>query len=267
MHAVHRITFLSFVGAAALGAGTVQAQAPAPSTARDASCQASSSPTPPTVLELYTSEGCSSCPPADRWLSGFKGRKDVLALAFHVTYWDRLGWPDRFALPEGTARQHQLAQLAGSRQVYTPQVVAQGQDWPQWQRSPSTGPLAAAAGTMAYTPAVTLKLRREGAQVMADVSPATNPTNTPAGVKLAGYWAVLEDQHESKVRAGENAGETLRHDHVVRLYQPVQAWAAGAGTSSRLAASPGVPQHPRRVVFVVTDAATQRPVQAVALAC
>src|SRR5688500_7557906 len=77
-------------------------------------CVARSTATPPTVIELYTSEGCSSCPPADRWLSKLKGRPAVLALAFHVNYWDRLGWPDRFASAEGTARQHQLARLAGS---------------------------------------------------------------------------------------------------------------------------------------------------------
>ncbi|MCX6883064.1 MAG: DUF1223 domain-containing protein, partial [Verrucomicrobia bacterium] len=67
-----------------------------------------------------------------------KGKPDVLALAFHVNYWDRLGWPDRFASPEITARQHQLAQLAGSRQVYTPQVVAAGRDWRIWPKLPET---------------------------------------------------------------------------------------------------------------------------------
>ena len=78
-------------------------------------CSATSGATAPLVVELYTSEGCSSCPPADRWLSTLKGRPDVLALAFHVNYWDRLGWPDRFASVEATERQHKLAQLAGSR--------------------------------------------------------------------------------------------------------------------------------------------------------
>ncbi len=242
------ILVLTFSGMAA-----AQAQTAAPL----ASCQAVSQATPPTVLELYTSEGCSSCPPADRWLSGLKGRSDVLALAFHVTYWDRLGWPDRFALPEGTARQHQLAQLAGSRQVYTPQVVANGKDRPQWHRAPLPRPAAAGPS------AVTVRLARIGQQVTVDVG--TVPGN--AAVQLSGYWAVLEDQHESKVRAGENAGETLRHDHVVRLYQPVPGWAAAAGGRHQITVGAGAPQHPRRVVFVVTDAATQRPVQVAVLAC
>jgi hypothetical protein len=85
--------------------------------------------------------------------------------------------------------------------------------------------------------------------------------------RLSGYWAVLEDGHVSAVRAGENAGETLRHDHVVRLYRPVGAWSAGAGMTSELSVSRGVPENPRRVVFVITDAQTQRPLQAVSLAC
>lgn len=220
-------------------------------TVHASTCQASSGTLAPTVVELYTSEGCSSCPPADRWLSTLKGRPDVLALAFHISYWDRLGWRDRFASPELTARQHQLAQLAGSRQVYTPQVVAAGADWRSWPRLPAASPST-----------VSLSLQRDGDTVTARIAAA-------AGIKgsFSGYWAVLEDQHVSQVRAGENAGETLRHDHVVRLYKPVPAWAAAQGNLSQLSVNRGVPEHPRRVVFVVTDGATQRPLQAVALAC
>ena len=214
-------------------------------------CQAVSTSTAPTVVELYTSEGCSSCPPADQWLSTLKGRPDVLALAFHVNYWDRLGWPDRFAAPELTARQHELAGLAGSRQVYTPQVVAAGRDWRSWPQLPAATPSR-----------LSLTLTREGDLVTAQVAAATG-----LATQLSGYWAVLEDQHVSQVRAGENAGQTLRHDHVVRLYKPVPAWAAAQGGRSQLSVSRGVIEHPRRVVFVVTDAATHKPVQALALAC
>ncbi len=214
-------------------------------------CQVSAGAVPPLVVELYTSEGCSSCPPADRWLSSLKGRADVLTLAFHVDYWDRLGWVDRFAAPEITARQYALARSSGSASVYTPQVVANGRDWTSWPRLPAA---AAAPGPVALT------LVREGDRVHAQVGAAAGG---PA--RLEGYWAVLEDRHESKVRAGENAGETLRHDSVVRLYKPVPAWAASAGAELDLAVSRGVAEHPRRVAFVVTDPATQRPVQAAAL--
>jgi hypothetical protein len=235
-------------------AATAALAAPNADTADTAQCRARSGPVSLTVVELFTSEGCSSCPPADRWLSTLKGRPDVLALAFHVTYWDRLGWPDRFASPEFTARQHTLALQAGSRSVYTPQVLANGQDWRGWPRLPARD----AAGAPAP-----LTLSREGDKVTAQVDATTS--NAPA--RLAGYWAVLEDGHQSAVRAGENAGETLRHDHVVRLYRPVPAWAAAQGSRAQLQVSRGVPEFPRRVVFVVTDATTQRPVQALALGC
>lgn len=215
-------------------------------------CQAKSGSTAPTVVELYTSEGCSSCPPADQWLSTLKGKTDVLALAFHVNYWDRLGWTDRFATPEATARQWELARAAGSTQVYTPQVVANGRDWRIWPKLPA----AAAAAPVGLT------LTREGDRVTAAVAASSS-----GSAKLAGYWAVLEDQHISQVRTGENAGSTLRHDHVVRLYKPVSAWSAAQGSSSQLSVSKGAPEHPRRVVFVVTDASNQRPVQAAALDC
>lgn len=217
-----------------------------------AACMATSTAAAPTVVELYTSEGCSSCPPADKWLSTLKARPDVLALAFHVNYWDRLGWPDRFASAEATARQHELATLAGSRQVYTPQVIVNGRDWRNWPKLPDASKAAP----------VGLTLTREGENITAHVSALQ-----AGAARLAGYWAVLEDQHVSQVRAGENSGETLRHDHVVRLYKPVPAWAAAQGSSSQLSVSRGAPEHPRRVVFVVTDAATQRPLQALALAC
>jgi hypothetical protein len=209
----------------------------------------------PTIVELYTSEGCSSCPPADRWLSTLKGRNDVIALAFHVNYWDKLGWPDRFASPELTERQHQRASQAGSSYVYTPQVMADGRDWRQWPKLPARGEVAAPA----LSPSLSLSLSREGEQVTASIDAK------PGSARLSGYWAVLEDNHVSKVRAGENAGETLRHDHVVRLYKPVAAWDAAQAQRTALTVSAGAAEYPRRVVFVVTDAGSQRPLQAVAL--
>ncbi len=220
--------------------------------AATASCQATSGATAPTVVELYTSEGCSSCPPADKWLSTLKGRGDVLPLAFHVNYWDKLGWVDRFATPEATARQYQLSSWTGSAQVYTPQVVVNGRDMQAGVRLPA----ASTASPVAVT------LSRTDNTVTAEIA-----ASKAAPARLDGYWAVVEDGHTSKVRAGENAGETLKHDGVVRLYKPAPAWAAADGTRATLAVSAGVPDNPRRVVFVVTDAATHKPLQAVALGC
>jgi hypothetical protein len=224
-----------------------------PAWASDTACRAESGASVPTVVELYTSEGCSSCPPADRWLSTLKGRKDVVALAFHVTYWDRLGWPDRFASPEFTTRQYDVATRLRSAQVYTPQVLVGGRDWRSWpslpSAQPSTGP----------TPQV--KLQRDGDKVLALVASVAGTAS------YSGYFAVLEDLHESKVRAGENAGETLKHDHVVRLLRQVPAWPAAQGVQATLSISPGIAANPRRVVFVVQDASTHKPLQVVTLAC
>jgi hypothetical protein len=231
-------------------AAAALASAAAPAVAD--TCHARSGAVPPVVVELYTSEGCSSCPPADRWLSSLKGRGDVLALAFHVDYWDYLGWGDRYASAEATARQRQLARRDGSASVYTPQVRAAGQDWRRWPQLP-----AAAAAR-----APVLQLQRDGDAVQAEVGAL------PGGpALLSGYWVVVEDDHESRVSAGENAGRTLRHDHVVRLYRSVTPWAAAQGQRSRLTVTRGEPGRPRRVAFVVVDAANERPLQAVALAC
>ncbi|RVT48913.1 DUF1223 domain-containing protein [Rubrivivax albus] len=220
-------------------------------TAAEPVCERHSGARPPLVVELYTSEGCSSCPPADRWLSTLKGRDDLLPLAFHVGYWNRLGWVDRFATRETTDRQYQLARAMGAPNVYTPQVVAQGHDWRSWPALPDRPAPAP----------MTLSLRRDGSQVTADVGLAMTQLNR----RWIGYWAVVEDGHRSRVTAGENWGETLGHDHVVRLYQPVSAWQGARRWTLDL--PPADPAHPRRVVFVVADAVSQRPVQALGLGC
>ena len=105
-------------------------------------CSAESGAARHTLVELFTSEGCSSCPPADRWLSGLAERDDLVALAFHVDYWDRLGWTDRFATPRHTQRQHERAAQARSGYVYTPQVLVNGRDFRQWAAYPGGEGLA-----------------------------------------------------------------------------------------------------------------------------
>jgi len=212
-------------------------------------CEARAALQPPAIVELFTSEGCSSCPPADRWASGLKGRSDVLTLAFHVNYWDRLGWPDRFANAATTERQHLLQRAMGSAYVYTPQVLLNGRDLRGWS-----------GASLPRLPAskVSLTLAREGNTVRATVNAA--PAQT-----LAGYWVVLEDGHVSRVKAGENAGETLAHDHVVTLYRPVAEWAA---SDQWLALElPAATSKSRRVAFIVTDASGAKPLQALALGC
>ncbi|MFZ5542830.1 MAG: DUF1223 domain-containing protein [Pseudomonadota bacterium] len=206
-----------------------------------------------TVVELYTSEGCSSCPPADRWLSSLRPGQGTVALAFHVDYWDRLGWVDRFASPRHTQRQYQRQQASGARFVYTPQVLLDGRDWRGWPATPprSTVPAEVSVG-----------LQRIGTEAVARVAPHAGAA---VPEQLSGYWAVVEDGLVSRVKAGENAGATLRHDHVVRHYEPLVPWPAGQARQLRWPwPSAGRGQ---RVVLVVTDAATGLPLQAAELAC
>ncbi len=219
-------------------------------------CDVQSGPRPPAVVELYTSQGCSSCPPADRWLSTLKAGDNVLALSFHVNYWNHLGWRDPFATPQTTARQYRLKEALGGKHVYTPQVVLNGRDHRGWhgQRADSLAGLPA-------TTAPGLRLSRRGDVVTAQIASA--PGADPAA-RLAGYWAVLQDGLVSRVTRGENAGEDLRNDHVVSDYQPVSPWTAVQGHSAQLALQPGSKQ---RVAFVVTQPGLTQPVQALVLQC
>ncbi|MEO6746137.1 MAG: DUF1223 domain-containing protein, partial [Caldimonas sp.] len=159
------------------------------------------------VVELYTSEGCNSCPPADRWLSKLKTDPQTIALAFHVDYWDRLGWKDRFASPAYTQRQAEQQKVSGARFSYTPQVVVDGADRKDW--SSIATPLQARS---AAAP-VDLELVRDGRRVVATIAATPN-----APKRLAAYWAVTEQDHVTAVKAGENEGVTLKHDNVVRDY-------------------------------------------------
>ena len=241
------MTLLAFSSIAAVG------------TARgEGVCSASSARVVAPVVELYTSEGCNSCPPADRWLSKLKADPAVVALAFHVDYWDRLGWKDRFASPAFTERQAQQQTSNGARFRYTPQVVVDGRDRTDW---PSVAP----ASTPRATAPVDVTLTHDADRFTAIVVPQAN-----APKRLAAYWAVTEQGHVSAVKAGENEGVTLHHDYVVRDYEQVAAWSATGGAPATLRFKPksaGDAAHPRSVDLVVVDAASGRPVQAVKIGC
>jgi len=218
-------------------------------------CMAKSGAQTASVVELYTSEGCNSCPPADRWLSALKADPSTVALAFHVDYWDSLGWKDRFASAPNTQRQTRQQAVNGSRYNYTPQVVVNGMDRKDW---------SGIATLPAREPAsVQISLMRSGAQVTATVQSSAN-------TRLAAYWAVTENGHSTAVKAGENAGNMLKHDHLVREWQTVPTWAASAGVPAMLQfrSSTAVDAaHPQQVNLVVVNADTGRPVQALKLGC
>lgn len=220
----------------------------------NAACQARSGERIVPVVELYTSEGCSSCPPADRWLSTLKRDPAIVALAFHVNYWDRLGWRDRFATPAFTQRQGEQRAVNGAPYNYTPQVVVQGLDRRDWFARPLPVEVAG-------RPRVDITLARDAQGVGATVTPRAG-----APERLAAYWALTEDGHRSNVGAGENSGATLAHDYVVRELLAVPPWQ-GAATLQFVPATPAPTGHPRAVNLVVVDAASGRPLQALRLAC
>ncbi len=228
-----------------------------------ATCQAQSGDTVAPVVELYTSQGCSSCPPADRWLSrlrpGSTAPVGAVIQAFHVAYWDYIGWPDPFAAPAHAARQRQVAAWNGLRSIYTPQVVLDGRDWRQWRHAPVPLP-----GTGRRTDA-SIRLAR-GAPDRFDAT-VTLERGAPGG--WAAYWTVTESAHRTAVGAGENAGETLRNDHVVRQYTPAGHYRSQPGTPQPLVlhAVPAAAGHARTVNLVVFDPRTGDTVQALSLAC
>ena len=223
-------------------------------------CSARSGPGITPVVELYTSEGCSSCPPADQWLSRLKADPGVVALAFHVDYWDRLGWKDRFASAAYTQRQAQSQRSSGARFSYTPQVIVDGADRPEWSRAhlPSSAKGRAVAS-------VDVSLARDANHFSASVAAAPG-----APARLAAYWAVTEQGHVSTVKAGENDGATLKHDYVVREYKTVEAWRAAPNAPALLAFESTLAAdaaHARSVNLVIVDADSGRPVQALKLGC
>ncbi|MBW6398704.1 DUF1223 domain-containing protein [Roseomonas sp. HJA6] len=176
----------------------------------------------PVVVELFTSQSCSSCPPADALLGDLAARQPgVLALSFHVTYWDRLGWRDRFSLPEATERQQRYARSLGHGQLYTPQIVVQGRrDAVGSDRSAVLGGIAAAAPAPV---AIGLAITDQGLRI-----------DLPEGAGGGTVWLIGYDaRHVTRIGGGENGGRTLSYTNVVRSIAPVGAWQ---GRPSRLTA-------------------------------
>ena len=223
-------------------------------------CAASSGPQLTPVLELYTSEGCSSCPPADTWASTFKG-KNVVVQAFHVGYWDYIGWVDRFAAPAHTNRQREVAASNRLRNIYTPQVVVNGRDLPQWGNAQSR-----IVGARDPARAQITLRRVADDQFEATVTPDISGGALPA---WAAYWTVTEHGHNSKVKAGENAGEFLKHDFVVRQYTQAGEYKSGGATPTKLAfrSIAATPGHERQVNLVVFEPQSGKTLQALSLSC
>lgn len=183
-------------------------------------------PAHPTVIELYQSQGCSSCPPADAVVNKIADRKDVIALSFAVTYWDDLGWKDSFGSPAFTARQWDYAHAAGRGSVATPQVIVNGKEPVLGSREGELNQ-AIARNAVKDGPAIT----RTGNQV-----------TVGAGNGNATVWVVRYDPRTINVaiRAGENGGRTIPHRNIVKQLVNVGSWQGKSASFTLPAAAPGL---------------------------
>lgn len=184
-----------------------------------ASCQATSPRNTVALVELYTSQGCSSCPPADRWLSQLPARIDstrAVPIALHVGYWDYIGWKDPFAKREFNDRQSQLAALNGSRTRYTPGVFVQGRETNWAQTGPFDAQLRAINTRPAAATIVLDRVQALGSKV--DVSARAELTQPGAPKNPRLILALVQNGISTKVTAGENRGETLANDRVTRAW-------------------------------------------------
>jgi hypothetical protein len=229
-----------------------------------AACLARSGPETAALVELYTSEGCSSCPPADRWLSGIGERyapRQVVPLALHVDYWDYIGWKDPYAKREFSQRQRRLSQLQRAALVYTPQVLLQGADFRQWGGSEFDRAVTRINGQSARA---SLELEIVEARAEAFVLRALAAVAGPADRPDAGFYvATYENRLESRITAGENSGRVLHHDHVVLEWRG--AYALGT-RQLELALLPKAKIADSGVVAFVQNRRTGEVLQALSLA-
>jgi hypothetical protein len=178
--------------------------------------------TRPIVVELFTSQGCSSCPPADALLGELARRNDVLPLAFHVDYWDRLGWKDPYSSAAATQRQRAYARQLDSATVYTPQMVVDGRI--DVVGSYRDRVLAAIDRARLAAVAVPVECAAGPDGVRVRVGAAEAP-----GSRRATVWLIGFDQHRvTKVGSGENGGRTLAEWHIVRGIEPLADWTGAA---------------------------------------
>ena len=177
-------------------------------------CAAATNAQPrPVVVELFTSQGCSSCPPADAYLATLNARPDIIALSFHVGYWDDLGWRDRFALPASVERQNNYARKLHHSSVYTPQLVVDGRE----DDFRSDGKMVARALSQ-NRDGVPVGVSVHDAEIQVDIG--AQPGGAPSDVMLVAYL-----RHAvSNIGRGENAGRTLEEFNIVRDVRTLGPW-------------------------------------------
>jgi len=176
---------------------------------------------PVVVVELYTSQGCSSCPPADEFVAMLAANPQILPLALHVDYWDYIGWADKFAHPKFTDRQRAYARAVGSRTIYTPQLIIGGSD-----RIEGFAPEETAKRLRAHLDAETpvrLSVTREGDMLVIRAE-ADPPLTEPVRVQLVRY----KPEETVMIERGENAGKTVTYTNIVTSWERLEDWSGQA---------------------------------------
>lgn len=169
------------------------------------------------VVELFTSQGCSSCPPADALLTELAGRDDVIALALHVDYWDYIGWKDVFGNPAHTARQQAYARAAGGTTIYTPQMVVGGRDHVIGAKPMEV--MDHLRNQQGENTKTTVQLRRSGSNIQA-TAPKISGRSSPMVVQLVRY----KPSETVAISRGENAGRSIQYSNIVTSWQTIQRW-------------------------------------------
>jgi hypothetical protein len=172
----------------------------------------------PVVVELFTSQGCSSCPPADKFLHELAARDDVIALALHVDYWDYIGWKDKFASPRNTDRQKAYAVAGGRRSVYTPQMIIDGGDHVVGNHPKDVAALVRAHADRARS--VSLRVTRQGAARLRIEAAPQGRVMAPMVVHLVRY----RPEETVDITRGENAGKRISYANIVSDWQVLAEW-------------------------------------------
>ncbi len=205
-----------------------------------------------TLLELYTSEGCSSCPPAEAWLNQLRKSpqlwRSVIPLAFHVDYWNRLGWPDRFSSAEFTKRQREYAATWGGNSIYTPGFVVNGAE------SRGGKPTIPAPGVGPRVGALEVTVRGESVTV------SFSPVSPLKGYRIS--LALLGTDLVSEVKRGENSGRKLTHEFVVLHFGTAPLEAGGRRSTGVFTLPPPGAERPTAIAVWVTASDSLVPIQA-----
>lgn len=206
------------------------------------------------MIELFTSEGCNTCPPADRWLSSLEHHSGLwtsfVPVAFHVDYWDYIGWQDRFARAEFGHRQQRYASEGNSRFVYTPGMFRNGLEWQGWRRNALVDAGSELVGN--------LHLGVDGDTARLQFDPAAEHDRVRAHV------AILGMNLETRVHAGENDGKTLHHDFVVLELRSIPMHMAGGALTATVRLAVVSPETSElAIVAWVSRGGSPTPLQAV----